>query len=190
MIGSLDLSSGQPLELDGRHVSVARGTDGQDDVTLECGDRRVQLRTADLHGADGYVDYWCQPNRYCIVASHTGSAVIRVDLDVCSLVEVARLDRPVVTGYDPGGLERVRFIETPSGLAIVTESSAMLFDERGALVWHRPHGVLVYGEVSLSPDGILVFQDDAVAFGYRLADGRLVEDWGGDRPRAGGESSR
>ena len=85
--------------------------------------------------------------------------------------EVPRLD---LTGYDPGGLQRVLIRRCgESQLLLETEVSVSLLDRWFRVIWSRVHGDLT-ARVTHATDGSVRVESDRTADYFSLADGSDV----------------
>lgn len=128
-------------------------------------------------GRSDYAAYWTDGERLLLVGLRD-RGVVFADPRASVLDVIGELDRLDLYGaYDPGGLERVRFIDmSPKRIAVVFELGVAVVDllDR-SLVWQRTHDDIQAVCIGVS-EGALWFEGEHGRFGFRAEDGEFIAE--------------
>ena len=134
----------------------------------------VHLEVPGLARSD-YVEMWCDDDWGCLVGDRAAE-IVGVWSRAERLEVIGTIDRLILDGYDPGGLNRVDFVElSDGGLLVVSEIAVALVTSDGALRWQHVHDRLT-ARLRAVVRGIAWFDDEDRTFGLRIADGRAAPD--------------
>ncbi len=123
-----------------------------------------------------FVEVWCDGG-HAYFAGLEGTTVWFARPSEGQLTPVLKLDRlDLRDGYDPGGLHRVEFHELADGdLLIVYELGLARLGSDGKARWQGVHDQLSAHFVRIA-DGVAWLCGEFGTFGFRLIDGRPVEN--------------
>ena len=118
-----------------------------------------------------YLEAWRGQGWCCLVGLRSRTAIVihpeQAQLHMIGPIE--RLD--LGGGYDPGGLERVEFIELSCGdLLIVHEIGVARVGHEGSLKWQRTHDDLTARHCDLQDD-VIWFEGEHDRFGFHVLTG-------------------
>lgn len=127
------------LRLSAAGELVMESDNSSDALRVDLGDREGLL-VADLGD-------W-----FCAVPERLGYIVIGSLREVARLSVIKPIPRLELQGYDPGGLERVGFISSSSGLLVETEAGVVLVSPDGGISWRLQHDDLTARVVAHGQD--------------------------------------
>lgn len=171
----LDLRRTTTLSLPAGRIEIGQG----DEIALQCeGGQSSRVTAPGFAGRNEYVVCWTRADeKLCVLAGLTGRPVIVADLVRCRLTHIADLARPKgqkYEKYDPGGLERLQFVEVDERrVVLVYEGGLLLLQQAdGAVQWQTTHDLL---QASLAEvrDGFVWFVGETGRLGFRLDEGTL-----------------
>lgn len=134
------------------------------------GDQLTSVSVPDLR-LDDYLESWCGGDWGCCIALRSEWLIW---FNHSELRAVGPLERLRLDGYDPGGLQRVKFVQlTDEAVMVITEVSATLIDASGNARWQYVHGQVTAQFVRIE-QGVAWFDDESDWFGINLAAGTHV----------------
>lgn len=167
--GEVDLRSGDSFELQQGAVQ-ARGTEV---VMTTASGESVRRQIPSLARSD-YAQFWSDGHRFVVVGLRS-SDVILVDPEEPVFAVIGGLLRlDLSDAYDPGGLERLSFVDVDDQrVAILYEIGAALLDLRSrSVVWQRVHDD-VQAVFTTIRDDLLVFHTEYADLKISISDGSI-----------------
>jgi hypothetical protein len=162
--GHLHLVEGSILELEAQGIGT------------------IHFRTQNGAGDNIVICYaWDRTNGRMIFAFEEGSYVYVLDIPELQLIKLTTLNRDYLNDpnqYNPGGLYRMKMIETSSALLIIYEGGIICLDlgENIGIRWRRDHQYFDWFFDSVRANVVWYTSEHDGRWGYRLTDGTRLEN--------------